>query len=92
MLEDPEYTALHLVKMVGEERDARHADSALAMVINELVKIGPYEVLMALAHLPWSAPGLGREDVEAWLDRRLAEIDDVPPARPRFTIVRDDDD
>jgi hypothetical protein len=89
---DPEFTAINLVKLVGEERDGRAADPAVQILLDELIRIGPYDVMMALARLPWSAPGLDHDGVDAWLDQLLADIDDVPPARPRLTIVKDDGD
>ena len=88
---DPEYTALNLVKLAGREHAGRSPDPAVAMVIDELIRIGPYPVMLALARLPWSAPGLDHEDVDRWLDERLAAIDDAPAARPRFRIVKDDE-
>ena len=89
---DPEFTAINLVRLVGQERGGRPADPVVDMVINELIRVGPYDVMMALARLPWSAPGLDHDDVARWLDGLLSELDDVPPARPRFTIVKDDDE
>jgi hypothetical protein len=83
---DPELTAINLVKLVGQERDGRPPDPAVTMLIKELIRIGPYDVMMALARLPWSAPGLDHDDVERWLDERLSNLDDIPSARPRFTI------
>lgn len=88
---DPEFTAINLVKLVGQEHSGRPADPAVAMLIDELIRIGPYDVMMALARLPWSAPGLDHDGVERWLEDLLASLDDVPSVRPRLTIVKDDD-
>jgi hypothetical protein len=88
---DPEFTAINLVRLVAQDHagNGPPIDPAVDLVINELLRIGSYNTILALARLPWSAP-LEHDEIDGWLVELLEQFE-PPPTRPRFTIVKDDD-